>query len=207
MNAIIAFISQYVSYWPLVIFGALFLAGFNLPISEDALIILSATFAQKDSSILIPNYIAIYSGIIVADIIVYWTGRLLGMGILKIKFLQKRLTPQRIQWVANHLKKHGLKTFIICRFIPFGVRNVLFLGSGFVELPFKKFIAYNSIAALLSSSTLYWLVYFIGETASTTLKIIGISFFLILITSLIIIGVKISRETRVKKEESENLSE
>ncbi len=196
MDSIINFISQYVSYWPLVAFGGLLLSGLNLPVSEDAIIILSATFAQSDSSILIPNYIAIYLGILLADIIVYWTGRLLGMGVLKLKFLQKRLTPERIDWVSNHLEKHGLKTYILCRFVPFGVRNMLFMGSGFVALPFKKFMLYNSIAALISSSTLYWLVYFLGEIASAKLKIIGIVLFVVIIIALIVAGIKVSKETK-----------
>jgi membrane protein DedA with SNARE-associated domain len=196
MNSIVSFISQYVSYWPLVAFGALLLSGLNLPISEDAIIILSATFAQTDSSILLPNYIAIYSGIFLADIIVYCTGKLLGMGILKIKVLQKRLTPERINWVSSHLEKHGLKTFILCRFIPFGVRSMLFMGSGFVKLPFKKFLFYNSIAGFISSSTLYWLVYFIGEVATSKIKIIGIIAFICVITGFIIAGIKVNKETK-----------
>ena len=89
MDSILAFFSSYISYWPLVCFSALFLAGFNLPISEDVLIVMSALIAYEDRALLIPNYIALYAGIYISDIICYWMGRLIGQGVLKIKFFTK----------------------------------------------------------------------------------------------------------------------
>ena len=78
MEQIIAFITSYVPYWPVVCFFALLLAGFNLPVSEDAMIILSATFVQADKSLLIPTYIALYAGIVLSDVESYFIGKLLG---------------------------------------------------------------------------------------------------------------------------------
>lgn len=199
MDAIISFISSYISYWPLTVFFALLLAGLNLPISEDAMIILSSTFAKLDKSLLIPNYIALYAGIVTSDIMSYFLGKYISKGALKFKSLGKKLTPDKLKWIANNLEKHGFLTFIVCRFIPFGVRNMLFMGSGFLRLPFKRFVIYDTIAALISSSTLYFLVYFIGQNVQKGLKILGIILFIALVISIPVIIIRNKKKKSASK--------
>ena len=200
MEQIIAFITSYVSYWPVVCFFALLLAGFNLPISEDAMIILSATFVQADKSLLIPTYLALYAGIFLSDIESYFMGKLLSKGVLKFKFLQKKLTPKNVEWVSSHLDKHGFLTFIVCRFIPFGVRNMLFMGSGFVGLKLTSFLLFDSIAAVISSATLFSLIYFIGEAAQKNFRLVGIILFIILVAVILFLIIRhIIKKQKAKK--------
>lgn len=201
MEALLEFISSYVSYWPLAVFLLLLLAGLNLPISEDALIILSAAMVHQNPKLLLPTYVALYIGIFFSDIMVYTMGRLLSKGFLQFQFLKKKLTPEKLEWVSTNLEKHGLFTFITCRFIPFGVRNALFLCSGFVGLNPGKFLLFDSIAALISSSTLFFLVYFIGQAAKKGLEVIGIILFVILVLALIIFFIRHkNKNNKIKKE-------
>lgn len=186
MDSIISFISAYVSYWPLAVFVALILAGLNLPVSEDALIILSAAMVHENKNLLIPTYLALYFGIVISDMMVFFIGRLLSKGFLQFKFLKKKLTPEKMEWISAHLEKHGLLTFITCRFIPFGVRNGLFMGSGFVGLPYIKFVCFDTIAAFISSITLFTLVYFIGNAASNIFSTLGIVLFIILVVFILV---------------------
>ena len=199
MESILAFFSSYISYWPLVCFFALFLAGFNLPISEDVLIVMSALIAYEDRALLIPNYIALYAGIYVSDIICYWMGRLIGKGVLKLKFITKALTPSKMEFLSKKLEKHGFLTFIVTRFIPFGMRNALFMTSGFTMLPFPKFMLFDSIAAFLSSITLYSLVLFIGESAKEGFKIVGIVLFIIIWGAALVFIIKKVIDHKKKK--------
>lgn len=190
MEAILSFISTYISYWPLVCFLALLLAGFNIPISEDIMIIMSAIISANDRSFLLPNYLGLYFGIYISDLISYWFGRLVGGGLVSIKFFAKRLTPARIQKISGQLERHGFLTYVVTRFIPFGVRNTLFMTSGLIHVDFLKFMLYDAIAAFISSSTLYWLVFYLGESAANNYKTVGIILFCILI---IVIAVSIVR--------------
>lgn len=199
MDSIIAFFMSYISYWPLVCFCALFLAGFNLPISEDVLIVMSALIAYEDPELLIPNYIALYAGIYVSDIICYWMGRLIGNGVLKIKFFKKALNPERVEYLSKKLEKHGFLTFIVTRFIPFGMRNALFMTCGFTMLPFPKFMLFDAIAALTSSLSLYSLVLLIGESAQEGFKIVGIILFVLLWGSIIFFVIKKIISRRMQK--------
>ena len=199
MESIISFFSTYFSYWPLVCFFSLLLAGFNLPISEDVLIVISALISYEDPSLLIPNYIGLYAGIYASDIISYWMGRMIGTGALKLKLISRSLTPKRVEFISKKLEKHGFLTFIVTRFIPFGMRNVLFMTSGFTKLPFPKFLLFDGIAAIISSLTLYSVVLLIGESAKEGFKILGIILFALIWGFLTVFIIKKAIDHKKKK--------
>lgn len=204
MDLLISYLTAHISYWPLVAFLVLIPAGFNLPISEDAVIILSAAVAQANHKILFPTYAGLFAGIFLSDIICYYFGRVASKGVLKVRKIRKNLTKERLSIIKQELNKNGFRTFIICRFIPFGVRNVLFTSSGFVHLGIKKFMLFDSIAVLISSSTLYFLVFAVGESASIWFKVIGITLFVLLIGSMIFIVAKKINQYRRADEYTED---
>lgn len=181
LDSFINFFTTYVSYWPLATTIILLFAGINIPISEDAMIIISAGIAVTDHSLIIPNWIGLFLGIYLSDIISYYMGRLLSNGAMQIRAVRKRLTPARVRLIAKKLDDYGFRTFLVCRFIPFGVRNTLFMGSGFVHLPLKKFVLYDFGASVISLTTMYTLVFFLGQKANMSIKIAGIAFFLALV--------------------------
>ena len=113
-----------------------------------------------------------------------------------------------MDFLSKKLEKHGFLTFIVTRFIPFGMRNALFMTSGFTMLPFPKFMLFDSIAAFLSSITLYSLVLFIGESAKEGFKIVGIVLFIVVWSvALFFIIKKIVDHKKKKKLASESVAE
>ncbi len=194
LNSLVDFFTAHIPYWPLVSFFLLLLAGLNLPVSEDAVVILSAGVAFTDESLIVPNWIALYLGIFISDIMVYWMGVFISKGLFQVKKIRKKLTPQKVRLVAKTLDDYGFRTFILCRFIPFGVRNTLWLCSGIVALPFRKFILYDSIAALISCSTLYNLVLFLGNKVSVIYKVVGVVLFVALVALAVFIAIRIVRK-------------
>ncbi len=209
LDSLVNTFTTYITYWPLASFFILLLAGVNVPVSEDAIIILSAGISFADHSLIIPNWIALYCGIFISDIMCYWFGRLVSKGMFQFKKIRKKLTPRRRKLVAKTIDDYGFRTFLVVRFIPFGVRNTLWLCSGFVKLPFKNFAFYDSLAALISCSTLYYLVLFLGAKASLTYKIVGICLFVALLVFFACMIVKVvKRELKAVDEElCENTAE
>jgi membrane protein DedA with SNARE-associated domain len=198
MHAVVSVISTHIAYAPLFVFGALILAGFNLPMSEDLLIITSAFIARADHSLLLPLYIAIYCGVIASDHIAYWIGNRIGRGLTKKKFFASVLTPDKIETLHRQIDRFGIFTFIVCRFIPFGVRNTLFMGSGLMRMKYRLFVIFDSISAAISTATLFFLVYFLGSSIERPFKVVGIVLFilLILITTAIIIKIAVGWRRR-----------
>ena len=185
MPDIFALLSEYVQFYPLVALVGLLLAGINLPISEDLIIITGALLSHEEPDIMIYNLLAIYIGAISTDYFVYWVGRRVRGGASKMSFFSKMVPEKALNKMHYFLDKYGIFTFIVCRFIPFGVRNTLFFSSGFFKLRFKYFVIYEGVAAMLSINTLFFLSYYFGEAAKRPLKIAGIILFIVLVSGII----------------------
>jgi len=179
---------QYIQFYPLVAVVSLLLAGINIPISEDLVIITGALLNQEmvqthvkgARGMLIPSLLAIYAGVIISDFVSYYLGTLIRKGVFKAKFADSVFSPKNLERFHRHLDKHGLLTFIVCRFIPFGVRNTLFMTSGFLELPLRRFALYDIPAALISTNTLFFLVYYFGDEVQNPIQAAGIILFVLL---------------------------
>ena len=173
-HTIAAWIGHYISYFPLVIFISLFLGGFNLPISEDIIVITAALLCKQEKASIPVFYAALYFGAIFSDYLVYFWGWLLGHGRISGRFFSKLISKNNINRISHALDRHGFFTFLFGRFIPFGVRNIIAMTSGFVDFPFYKFALFDAIAAACNISALFWLVYFLGLRGSHFMKIVGV---------------------------------
>ena len=185
MPDIFALLQEYVVYFPLVAFISLLLAGLHLPISEDLIIITGALLSSGDGSILVYNLAAIYLGAIASDFFVYWVGRQVREGASKTRFLSRMVPERALEKMHYYLDKYGIFTFIVCRFIPFGIRNTLFFTAGFFKLRFRFFVICDIIAAMISINTLFFVTYYFGEAAQKPIKIAGIVLFIVLVSLII----------------------
>lgn len=140
------------------------LTGFNIPISEDLLIVLggvwSASFVPHKA---IHIWLCLFIGAYLADMVAYWTGRLLGKKLLVWRFFKDIITEQRLEKIHKFYDKYGLFSFLIGRFIPFGVRNCLFISAGMGKMTFKRFLLIDGIASFVSTSVGFSIIYFLDR--------------------------------------------
>lgn len=145
-------------------FGLLILAGFNFPVSEDLVFIVSASIA---ATIVPENTVYIFTGCFLgayfSDVIAYVLGRTLGRKLLKISFFQKFFPEEKIEKIERYFLKYGGKTLFFGRFIPFGMRNVLFATSGIVKMKIRKFLAVDLMALSVTSTIMFYLGYSLGR--------------------------------------------
>ncbi len=145
-------------------FGLLILAGFNFPVSEDIVFIVSASIAATivpENTVYI--FIGCFLGAYFSDVIAYVLGRTLGRKLLKISFFQKFLPEEKIETIEKYFLKYGGKTLFFGRFIPFGMRNVLFATSGIVKMKIQKFLAVDLMALSVTSTIMFYLGYSLGR--------------------------------------------
>jgi membrane protein DedA with SNARE-associated domain len=173
MRDILTVLSEYIEFFPLVAIGGLLLAGINLPVSEDLIIITGAFVSHEEPSLLFYNLAAIFVGVIATDFFVYWVGTKIHKGASKSKFFSRLIPEKAMNKMHFYLDRYGIFTFIVCRFIPFGVRNTLFMTSGFIGMEPKRFALYDIPAATISVSTLFFLVYRFGKLIEKPFKIVG----------------------------------
>jgi membrane protein DedA with SNARE-associated domain len=164
MESFIEWITLHAPHAHWFIFGAILLAGINIPISADLLIIgaafLAATVVPENT---IHLYLSILFGCYFSAWIAYWTGRLLGSRFLKYNWFRRFLPPERLEKAQKFYEKHGLWTLLLGRFIPFGVRNCIFISSGMSRLSFLKFALWDLIACSIWVTLSFYIFYTLGQ--------------------------------------------
>jgi membrane-associated protein len=181
MDTLIFWITEHAQHAHWFIFGAILLAGFNIPISADALIVGSAVLAAT----LVPQhlwylYLSVFLGCYFSAWIAYWFGRLVGKKLYRFRWFQQFFPIHRIEKIQNFYTKHGLWTLMIGRFIPFGVRNCIFMSSGMSRVPFHRFALQDLPACLIWTSLTFYLFFSLGKNFHTLLshlKIVNIVIF------------------------------
>ena len=168
MDNIVEFISLHASKAHWFIFISLLLAGCNLPISIDVVMILSAVLAASvvpEHKFLI--YFSVLFGCQFSAWIAYSIGRLIGDKLPSMRFFSKLLPPKKIEEIQSFYAKYGIWTFVIGRFIPFGVRNCIFTTSGISKMPFRVFAIRDAVACLTWTTTVFSTFYLIGQNFDT----------------------------------------
>ncbi len=189
MDSLIAWIQNnaHNAHW--LFFGALMLAGLNFPISEDLMIIsgalLAATVIPENTYII---FLFLFLGCYLSDWLSYWIGRTLGRKLWDIPWFRKTIKIKRLEQTQKFYEKYGFWTLLGGRFIPFGVRNCLFLTAGMGKMSFPRFILSDGIACIFSNSLLFSIAYLLGKNYSALLlwlKRINIFLFLAFVVTLI----------------------
>lgn len=175
---------------PWIIFFLLMLAGLNFPISEDLMVILSGVMAAQKPEFLLPLYFAAFLGAFLSDWEAYWIGRLLGPKIVRVRWFSRVLPEERLLKIHDFYARFGFLTLLIGRFIPFGIRNCLFMTAGVGKMSFLYFVISDGIACFISCTALFYFSYSCGQnyqeiyatvsSVSTTL-LIPLVFFLFLV--------------------------
>ncbi len=165
MESLFNFVCTNADHAHFFLFGLLMLAGLNIPISEDLILliggVLAATCVPENTLTL---FVWIYLGCIFSAWEAYLIGRKLGPYIYEVKiFRMHLLTRTHTEKLFHYYEKYGIWTFVIGRFVPGGVRNALFMTAGLGKMPFLIFVRRDCLACLLSSSTLFSLGYIFGQ--------------------------------------------
>lgn len=150
------------AHW--LIFSLLILAGFNFPISEDFMLIISGMLA----STVIPEntfqlFFCVFLGCYLSDWIAYYLGRSLGPRLWQFPWFAKAVPRRMFCRLKVFYSKYGFLTLLVGRFIPFGVRNCLFITAGMTRMSFLRFIISDGIACLISNTCLFSLAYCFGK--------------------------------------------
>lgn len=171
MEAFLDFVQANVHLAPWAYFGLLVLAGFNVPVSEDLMLLTSALIAVKNPHMKYELFAGVFAGAYISDLICYgFMGRYLGEKMFKIKFFANMITPEKLEKVNGFYSKYGVFTLMFGRFIPFGVRNALFITAGLGKMNAWKFAISDFIACVVSCTFFFWLYFTYGESVVDLVK-------------------------------------
>jgi membrane protein DedA with SNARE-associated domain len=147
----------------LLIFSVLLACGLGIPIPEDITLFCGGVLAYYGLTDVWMTIFISFLGVMIGDSIVFFLGARFGRNLTQKGIFRKLLNEQRLDIIQERfLLKHGNKMIFAARFMP-GLRAPLFFSAGTLKVPFRVFIFYDGVAALISVPAIVYLVFHYGS--------------------------------------------
>lgn len=189
MDAIVDFLLNFHGPTPyLIIFGILLVCGLGLPVPEDVVLIAAGLTSYYGLTDLLPMIVVSYLGVMIGDSTIFFLGAKYGRKLTKRWIFHKLLPDDRLNSVKAQLHSRGNKLIFIARFMP-GLRAPIYFSAGTLHLPYRIFVFYDGLAALISVPLIVWAVYHFGDDLDHIVRVIKRAEHGILLVILAIVGV------------------
>lgn len=191
MDRLVDYLLNFYGPTPLyVVFGVLVACGLGLPIPEDVTLIAGGLLAYYGIGSLGGTIAICFLGVMIGDLITFWLGATYGKKLTRKWFFRKMLPDDRLLVVQERLKQQGNKLIFAARFMP-GLRAPIFFTSGSLHLPYRVFLFYDGLAALISVPAIVGAVYYFGDYMDKVIQVIkrvehGILIVILLVFSTIV---------------------
>jgi membrane protein DedA with SNARE-associated domain len=164
-------------------------SGIPLPVPGDVFIFIGGTQAKfgKTSFFGVVTIVFIAT-VLGASILYFISAKLARPLVLKLARLGK-VDEEKIEKVSLWFVKRGGWAVVIGRLTP-GFRTVTSIVAGLLGIPYRIFVFYTGIAALIWGIIYFNLGYFFGEEAILILQIVGRYFvaFVVIVGFLVLAG-------------------
>jgi membrane protein DedA with SNARE-associated domain len=101
--------------------------------------------------------------VVACDIILYVIGRQWGVKLLKKHWVQRNiLSPEKRAKIEKNFHDYGIAILLVARLLP-GIRSPMFIMSGVMKLPFRKFMIADMLYAIPGVNLLFWLSYWFTD--------------------------------------------
>lgn len=133
-----------------------------LPVVPSETAVITAGVVAASGHLSLPLVIALASaGAFTGDNLAYGLGRRYGKRLTD-RFFRGDKSRQRIEWASVQLDKRGAELIAVGRFIP-GGRTAVTLTAGLTRFPWRRFAAFDAIAAIIWAGYAALLGYFGGH--------------------------------------------
>ena len=172
MDRIVDFLLNFYGPTPyFLIFGILLACGLGLPIPEDITLFAGGLAAYYGLTELWLTILVAYVGVIVGDSLIFWLGAHYGRKLTKRWIFHRLLPDERLDAVKHQFRKKGNKLIFAARFMP-GLRAPIYFSAGTLHLPYRVFLFYDGVAALVSVPTIIGAVYYFGDELDKVVRVI-----------------------------------
>lgn len=114
----------------------------------DSLLFASAAFAAMGAFHIVILIILFFAAAVIGDTVNYHIGKKIGTSIPENSWLGKIINKEKMKKAEDFFNKHGGKTIIIARFMPF-IRTFIPFVAGASRMNYRYFIINNIIGAAL----------------------------------------------------------
>jgi membrane protein DedA with SNARE-associated domain len=139
-----------------------------LPIAPGEAVVITAGVLAADGELSVFLVVgAATLGGCLGDNASYWLGASLGRRVERRFFTSER-ARRRLLWAGRQLRQRGGVIIVVARFIP-GGRTATTFSAGVLEMPWRRFVAIDALAAALWSTYMTLLGYFGGSAFEESL--------------------------------------
>lgn len=172
MEKLVDFLLNFYGITPYaIIFGVLILCGVGLPIPEDITLFaggLLSYYGLTDVWVMIGLCLV---GVLGGDAFIFYLGHRYGRRLTKKWFFHRLLPDDRLDHVGRMLRTRGRRLIFAARFMP-GLRAPIYFTAGTLHVPFKVFLLYDGLAAVLSVPAIVGAVYHFGDELDSVVRVI-----------------------------------
>ena len=196
-------LSGIVEHFPyLGIFILLILGGMGLPFPEDTTLILCGALIANNIIKLLPAFLAVYTGILITDFLLYSVGKKYGRKIVVHKRFRKIISPEKLLKLEEKFNKRGILLIIVGRHL-IGLRAQLMLVSGVMRMSFLKFLLADSFSSLFTIALWGGIGYIGGNSLQIITKDIGkIEHVAIVLVIIFIVLYSLSKYFKMRKDKT-----
>jgi membrane-associated protein len=150
------------SGWAYGIVFLLALLDAVLPIVPSETAVITAGVVAGSGDLSLPVVVAAAAaGAFLGDNTAYWIGRRFGRAVVD-RFFSGKKAHGRIEWAQDQLRDRGGQLIVVARFIP-GGRTAVTLSAGLLRFSWRRFVAYDVVAAVVWAVYASLLGYFGGQ--------------------------------------------
>lgn len=113
----------------------------------DSLLFAGGAFAAVDAFNIWLLAISFFIGAVLGDTVNYYIGKKIGMTIPNNSWMEKIINKDKMKKAEAFFNKHGGKTIVIARFIPF-IRTFAPFVAGASRMNYPYFVFYNVVGAV-----------------------------------------------------------
>lgn len=128
----------------------------------DSLLFAAGTFAAIGSLSLPTLLLVFFFAAVIGDSLNYEIGKKVGTTIRPGTFMGKMINQEKMNKAQAFFNKHGGKTIVIARFMPF-IRTFIPFVAGASRMKYSYFLMYNIVGAALWVGSCTLLGYFFGN--------------------------------------------
>ena len=126
------------------LFILLTLGAFGFPFPEDATLILCGFLIATHVVIAVPALLVVYTGLLLADLILFYFGRKYGGMIVTHKMFRKIISAKKLAHLKSKFDKWGVLFIILGRHIIV-LRAQLLITAGVMRMSVAKFLITDAI--------------------------------------------------------------
>jgi membrane protein DedA with SNARE-associated domain len=146
------------------------LTGCGLPVPEEAAIVVAGVLSSQSQLDWRIAFAVCLAGAVVGDTCMYAIGYHWGHGIFTSHpRFAKLFASENEQQFQKAVETHALKVMLLARFLV-GIRAPVYVMTGVVHLPFRRFLLYDVISASMVVGVVFGLSYLFGEQVTQWVK-------------------------------------